>query len=373
MSTLHRYLFKDYLMNFFMSLAVTTLVLYLGSVMKGLDQISNGVAGGLLLQIFSLNIPNILTFSIPISTLVASVLLFGRLSVDGEITAMRSGGLGIWQIISPVVFCGVILSLICLVIHNEIAPESRYRLRSALLNVDQMDPIDLLDEGRFVRFPSLVFWISEKKGYDLKDVEIYELNDEGVTVQTLRAQTGKVIPYPEEKSMRVHLNEVQVLYPDEIHPEDLTRARVINMESYDFDLDFASLIRNNTPFRNIKDMRIKQLFTTVRHVDEYFPDLNGRRLEETRMKALVEIHKRLGLSMGCLSFALLGIPLGMTNRRKPSSKGIPIAVALVIIFYAFFIGSDSLRNFPWMFPDYLIWIPVICWQLTGIWLIQRIP
>ena len=145
------------------------------------------------------------------------------------------------------------------------------------------------------------------------------------------------------------------------------------MESYDFDLDYNELIRSNTPIRNIKDMRIGQLFSTVRLVEKYFPDLTPRRQEENRMRALVEIHKRLGLSMGCLSFTLLGIPLGMTNRRKQSNKGIPIGLGLVILFYAFFIATDSLRNFPWLFPDYFIWVPVMGWQLAGIWMIRKLP
>jgi lipopolysaccharide export LptBFGC system permease protein LptF len=138
-------------------------------------------------------------------------------------------------------------------------------------------------------------------------------------------------------------------------------------------VDYQSLISSRTPIRNIKDMRGKQLFATVRHVETYFPDMSPRRQEEARMKALVEIHKRIGLSMGCLSFVLLGIPLGMTNKRSSSNKGIPIGLGMVIVFYAFLIAIDSLRNFPWLFPDYLIWIPVIGWQLSGLWMIRKIP
>ena len=38
------------------------------------------------------NIPYTLSYSIPISVLFATLLLFGRLSADSELSAMKSGG-----------------------------------------------------------------------------------------------------------------------------------------------------------------------------------------------------------------------------------------------------------------------------------------
>jgi lipopolysaccharide export system permease protein len=358
-----------------MSLAVTTLVLYLGGIMRGLDYVSRGVPGGLLLLIFTLNVPYILTFSIPISTVVATLLLFGRLSVDEEFTAMRSGGLSTWQIISPVVLAGTLLSVFTMLIQYEIAPESRFARRRALVNVEELDPVDLLDEGRFVQFPTMDIYITEKNGHQLKEVEVIELNDpvNRQAVQTIRAKDGTVTLYPEEKLMRVQLNQVQVQHPDADHRGDLTLARIIDMDTYEFDVSYMELLDSDNITRNIKDMRARQLSAAIRDVDSHFPNLDPVRREKMRMRALIEYHKRIGLSMACLSFTLLGIPLGMTSRRKESNVGIIIGLGMVIVFYAFIVTADSLRNFPWLFPDYLIWIPIIGSQIVGVWMIRRIP
>lgn|GEM_PF-664171 len=373
MKTLHRYILRDFLVIFGMSLAVITLVLYLGAIMRGLDYVARGVPGSVLLMIFTYNIPYILTYSVPISTVVATLLLFNRISTDGEFTAMRSGGLSTWQIISPVILAGGVLSLLCLVIHYEIAPESRFARRKALVSVDELDPVDLLDEGRFVRFPGLDIYVTEKDGHHLEDVEVYKLNDEGEVVQTIRARDGDVILHPEDKLMRVELNQVQIQHPDADQPQDLTRAQVIDMRNYDFDVSYQELTDKSQVSRNIKDMRARQLVSAIRNVQDYFPRLSGFRLEEMRMKALVEAHKRVGLSMACLSFALLGIPLGMTSRRRESNAGIPVGVGMVIVFYAFIETASGLRNQPWLFPDYIIWVPVLASQLAGVFLIRRIP
>jgi lipopolysaccharide export LptBFGC system permease protein LptF len=371
--TVHRYLLKDFLVTFSMALSVMTLMLYMGSVMRGLDYVARGVPGGVLLKIFTLNMPYLLTFSIPISTVVATLLMFGRLSTDGEFTAMRAGGLSTWQIVSPIIFAGGIFTLLCLVIHYEIAPESRFARRTALVSVDELDPMDLLDEGRFVSFPGLEVWITRKRGNEIEDVEIYELDKDGKPTQTVRARDGVVRVLPDLKAMRVTLNDVQIQHPDPDDPQDLTKAHVIDMDAYAFNLDYAAMMKNNQPTRNIKDMRARQLLRVIRDVDHDFPNLPPPRKEEVRMKAIVETHKRLGLSMACLSFVLLGIPLGMTNPRKESHAGIPIGLSMVIVFYAFIMTADSLRYRPWLLPDYIIWIPVIASQLAGLWMIRKLP
>ena len=373
MQTVQRYILRDFLVNFGMALAVITMVLYLGAIMRGLDYVARGVPGLKLLQIFTLNVPYILSFSIPISTVVGTLLLFGRLSIDGEFTAMRSGGLSTWQIISPVVFAGAALSILCLVLQYEISPESRFARKKALMTLSELDPVDLLDEGRFVRFPNLEIYITDKEDHFLQDVEIYQLNDDGETIQTIRANTGEVKLYEEQKLMRVSLDTVQVQYPDREAPEDLTRARVIDMQTYDFNIDYREMLRNNAPTRAIKDMRGSMLVDAIRNPEVYFPKVDPRRQERNRMKALVEFHKRVGMSMACLSFTLMGIPLGMTSHRKESHSGIPIGLGMVIIFYTFIEVASSLRDVPSLFPDYIIWIPVIVSQIVGYLLIRRIP
>jgi lipopolysaccharide export LptBFGC system permease protein LptF len=370
---LHRYILKDFLMTFGMALAVMTMILYLGGIMKSLDYVARGVPGSVLVKIFTLNIPYILTFSIPISAMVATLLQFGRLSMDGEFTAMRAGGMSTWQIISPVVMAAVGLSFLCLIIQYEIAPESKFAQRVALVSVDELNPLDLLDEGRHVRFPGLTIWISRRDGNLIYDVDVYELDNEGNSVQTIRAKDGVIKEYPDQKFMRVTLNDVQVQHPDQNDPRDLTKAHIIDMDSYAFNLDYKKLLNNKKPTRNIGDMRISQLITVIRDVDKDFPNLPERRREETRMRALVDMQKRIGLSIACLSFVLIAIPLGYTDRRKESNTGIPIGLGLVVIFYVFITVADSLRKLPWLFPDLIIWIPIIGLQIMGALKIRKLP
>ena len=373
MNTLHRYIMKDFLTIFGMSMLVTTLVLYLGSVMKALDYIAQGVPGTVLIKVFTLNVPYILTMSIPISCLVGCLLLFNRLSMDGEFTAMRSGGLGTMQIISPVLLCGCLLTVLCLWIHYQLAPESRFNLRKALNNVSEINPMDLLEEGRFVEFPTLAIWVNEKRGNHIDDVEIHERNSKGELLQIINAQSGDITNLPELREMRVRLNNVQVQHGDPSDPKGFLNAKVVDMEAYDFDLNYDDLIRNDKLNRNIKDMQMMQLLAVIQGEDDIYTDLDPVKREKIRMRALVTTHSRLGLSLACISFIMLGIPLGMNSSRGESNSGIPIGLSMILIFYAFSTMADTLRYSPWLLPDYIIWIPVLSMQIVGALLIRKLP
>ena len=87
---LNRYLLIDFLKSFFLAVAVLTFVMYVGATVQAIDYMSRGISGALIMKIFALNIPFTLSFVIPISVLTTVLLHFGRLSADGEITAMKS-------------------------------------------------------------------------------------------------------------------------------------------------------------------------------------------------------------------------------------------------------------------------------------------
>ena len=90
---IQRYIGGQLLKTFLISLGVFTFILFMGNVIRILDMLERGVAGGLLLKLFLSFLPYLLVFSIPMSVLTACLLVFGRLSADNEITAMRACGL----------------------------------------------------------------------------------------------------------------------------------------------------------------------------------------------------------------------------------------------------------------------------------------
>ncbi len=369
MRVLNRYLLSDYLVMFVMTLLVFTFVMCVGAVIQAIDYIARGVSPWIILRAFTYNIPYILTFSIPMSAMTTVLLLFGRLSLDGEITAMRASGLSMWQIISPIIFVSIILSSICVWLNITVAPNAHWARRQALVNLGIEDPISLLEPGRFIRdFPGLMVYVGGKQQNDITDVIVYEVGPDGVS-RSVRARSGS-LSMPSENMMLIDLYDVRIDQPDDAYPDDPSRTRTIHAQHYPVPLDFSRLMRSGNISKTKSSMTLGELTTAIRNIRELYPQLEGLELRQARMGYLVEANERLALSLSCFAFTLLGIPLGMKSRRRESSVGIGISLLVVFVFYFFIIIADALVRHPHLHPDVIVWIPVVLGEVLGFFLIK---
>jgi lipopolysaccharide export system permease protein len=373
---LNRYFLVDFLSIFILTVLVFTFVMYLGGMIKAIDLMSQGISGKIILQIFAYQIPYILTFTIPMSTLTATLLLFGRLSIDGEITALRACGLSLSQIVSPVLLLAVLLTLVCVWINWEASPKSHWARRQALVDIKKIDPIDLLDEGRYVTgFPGLEIFVKQKKGENLKDVHVREMKN-GIRLRSIRAQEGDIKVDKEALVMTINLRRVMITQYDPEDPKNLTKARTFPSEFFIKEFPYGEMLANKKITKKTKDKTFTELMDTIKHTAKYFPVLvEEDRLEDLsrkRTQAMVEASKRIAFSIACFSFALLGIPLGMRSRRKESSVGIGVSLILVFTFYLFVVIANALTAYPRLLPDLIVWIPIIVSQVAGFWMLRRI-
>ncbi|HMP74437.1 MAG TPA: LptF/LptG family permease [Kiritimatiellia bacterium] len=372
MRVLGRYLSADYLVIFTMTVLIFTFVMCIGVLVRAIDYAAMGVSAGFIGRLFLYNIPYMLSFTIPMGVLTAVLLLFGRLSLDGELTAMKACGLTIWQIVAPVVILSVVATLACLYINAHLAPVSKHLARELIRNVGAEEPVHLLEPGRFVRdFPGLLVFVSERKGNELTDVVVYEMDDAG-PVRHVRAARGTIRVLAEERAMEVDLFDVRIDQREKSDAGAAGRSHYINAEHYPVRLDFSRMSRRPAS-KKASDMTLAELQSNIRNIQAKFPELMEEDLlERERMKMVVEVNKRLALSLSCFAFALLGIPLGMQSRRKESSAGIGIALMLVFLFYLFIVTANALVGYPGLRPDLIVWVPVFGAEIGGFLLLRRV-
>ena len=246
MRILHRYIARDYLVMLGLSVAIFTFVLSIGSLVKVIDLMTRGVDAGVIIRYFLLNFPYILQYTVPMSSLTAVLLLFQRLSLDGEITAMKSGGLSLWQIVSPVVMFGIGLSLLGMVLSNELSPRSRYAQRFVQQDVKDLDPTALIEPGRHIYdFPDTVLFVGKRSGDNLSDVEIKELTRDGELKREIRARSGRLLRNLGEYQFQIDLFDVRIEEVDRSDPRDLGRRRVIVAANYPKRIDLRDLSKKS--------------------------------------------------------------------------------------------------------------------------------
>ncbi|MEM7393939.1 MAG: LptF/LptG family permease [Verrucomicrobiota bacterium] len=374
MRILQRYLIVDYLTIFGLALTVFTFVMSLGVVFKAMDYLASGLKAIIILKVFGFNLPYLLMFTIPMSALCAVLLMFTRLSMDGEITAMRASGMSIGQIIAPIIVISIILSFLCIYINSELAPKSHFARKQAIANVGIDDPVSLLEEGRFVReFKGMLIYVGKKDGNKVENVIMYELDSKGRTVQRVRSKTATIMKGEEEHTFNLMLDGgVWMDRPDKRDPLNPNKAEPFFAEDYLKIMDYSELLRGGRVRKKVKDMTFMQLVAAIRNVREAFPNIEDEDVERQRMSMVVEANKRLAMSISCFAFTLLGIPLGMRSRRKESSIGIGISLLLVFFFYFFIALAESLIGRPHLRPDLIVWMPVAISEVLGFYLIYRL-
>ncbi len=368
---LNHHLLREFIRGFLLTVTVLTLVMYVGATVQAIDYMSRGISGTLILRIFALNVPFTLSFVIPVSVLTTVLLQFGRLSADGEITALKACGVSLWQIAAPIVLCALLLSALCLFINAEIAPRSHYLRYKMLRELGEVNPLALLEEGRFISdFPGVKIYVGTKSGARLEDIVLYQFGEAGARAE-IRARVGQVTCDFNRQVMNIRLDQARLTEYDQRDPNNLANARTLTAESYPVTLDLRNLLNKGTFIKKPASLSLDELLRAIQNVRQTFPDLLEPGVPRMRIKLAVEASKRLALALSCFSFAMLGIPLGIRAHRKESSLGIGIALALLFVYYLFIIVADSLLDRPDWRPDLIPWIPVLGGQLLGGFLLHR--
>lgn len=287
----------------------------------------------LILKILFYSLPFLLTFIIPMSVLLASLLTFGKLSFDNEIMAMRASGVSLLKILRPLLVVIAALCLFSLILSDKISSVSHYNSRCVLTQIGIESPEAALEEGTFIKkFKNFVIFIYEIDKNKLKGIRIYQ-PQEGRPTRTIIAQKGELISIPEKSVIKLKLIQGTSDEPD---PKDPAKLYKLNFKTYDLPLNIQGMRNPETLGKKPKDMSIKELRDEI------------NQLGEEGIKATyplsAEIHNKIALALSSIPFLLIGIPLGITTRRTEKSVGFGISLGLMTLYWLLLIAGNALAQ-----------------------------
>ena len=261
MKTLNKYLFNQSLIPFVLSVGVITTVLFLQFLIRAVDRfLGKGLDALTIFEYLYLNLAWIIALSVPMSLLISSVMTFGRMAQQNEITALKSAGVSLYNIIKPALWFGTFVAVGLCIFNNFILPEMNYNARLLARDIYKKKPELSIEPGYFVdMIPQYTMIVKEMDGKDFKDVKIFSKNKESEQT-TIYANAG---------SLSSNGNIITIdLMDGEIHEIDLSDYdyyRKIRFKTHQITISMDELMLNRTTESNRTDreMRVPQMINEI--------------------------------------------------------------------------------------------------------------
>jgi LPS export ABC transporter permease LptF len=367
MKIIDRYIGVSVIATAFFGVVVLSLVLVLGNLFKQLlDVLINNpdVPIATVLAFMALVLPFSLTFTIPWGFLTALLLVFGRVSADNELVALKSNGVSVPRICIAVFVLAVVLSGICFWINIEVAPRAEQQMTKTIVDIATRNPSALFRADQVVdQFPDRRVYVGSKEGDRLKNLIVFELNENNEPIKMVYAKEGELTPDPANTRLLLKLFQARFEERDKQDPRELTKIRQgIEVNEGVFPISLEEFYKEYLSGRRLSSYTLPELI-------EY---LKGLTAGEEQLRATVEFHKRFAASLACVAFALIAVPLGITAHRKETSVGFALSLIIAFTYFFFIIMADTFRGDAWAHPTILIWVPNILFITLGSFLFWRL-
>ncbi|MBI9077647.1 MAG: LPS export ABC transporter permease LptF [Desulfatibacillum sp.] len=318
-----KYMVGEMLPPFGVTLLVFALIFLMTRMLQLTDYVVNfrvGLGHVLLLLLYSM--PFFLIFVIPMSTMMAVLLTFLRMSSDNEITALKAAGWSLYNLLPPVlVFCTA-AALLTASMSFLALPWGRLAARELLVEVARKNVEVGLKERTFERtFKNVVLYVGavDAESRTLHHVFIEDRRNNELS-STIMASSGKIVPSTKKDIWELRLKDGVVVRADQKNQSMFT----VGFESYDFTLNLASALGPSAKDKDEEEMYFNELLTFVKRYNKQ---------DDRYFLALLEVHKKFSIPFSCLALGLAAIPLGMVSRSARRSFGVALGLGLFLLYY----------------------------------------
>jgi lipopolysaccharide export system permease protein len=358
---LQGYVLRELIPPFVLSMMVFTFILLAGKIMRLVEMVVDwGVnpleAGQFILFI----IPSFLGFTIPMAVLLAVLVGFGRLSADGELTAMKSAGISLYQLLRPVIAFSLFAFAISLHFMLYGLPWGTTGFRELLFAVARKRAdLGIREQVFNDSFKGLVIYVNhlERQTGRLEGILISDARDLKEPA-TIVAKQGRIYADPKSLTMGI------ILQDGSIHKMDSDKGATdtLQFERYHLRLEpeekFSERQRAKRKFEQMYPMELWQ-------------KANSSELEELqRQKASTVLHEKIAIPLACLILGILAIPLGIMWSASGRFQGFILGAIVIMAYYALLLMGETLSNSGSIPPFPSVWIPNILFGGLALYLLR---
>lgn len=376
MKLLDRYVTRQLLITATFAVSILSVVLVLGDALKRLLSllVDRNVPLEFILTFLAYILPFSLTFTIPWGFLTAVLLVFGKMSAENELIALRSSGVSIPRICASVFVLAMVCVGVCLWINLDVAPTAKVRMNDTAYEIATNNPLAMFASDKVIdEFPGKRIYVEQNDGPELHNILVYEMNEESVPMRVVYARRGVLKTDHEHNQLLLNLFDARFEERDEKDPSDLTRIRQgATVQETTFPISLEELQEKNRKRKGLGSMTLDELQKRIHQQQVAGENPDKKQSQGDLSEARTEVSKRFSLSLASLAFALIGVPLAITAHRKETSAGFVLSLAVAFVYFFFIILADTVHNNPKAHPELLVWTPNVLFMALGIWLFYRL-
>ncbi|MEN8121952.1 MAG: LptF/LptG family permease [Bacteroidota bacterium] len=270
---LHLLVFKSYIgpliLTFFISefvLMMHFLWLYIG------DLVGKGLEWSIISELLLYASAGLVPLALPLAILLASIMTFGNMGEHFELTAMKSAGISLQKIMTPLIILSVIISIGAFFFSNNVLPYTNLKTGSLLYDVSHQRPELNIKPGIFnkdiegysikikeknpdspMMYGFMIYDHSEKRGnptVSLADSGKMEITDD-LKYMIVTLYHGRTYEELKEKTRR------NKKYPE--HNDEFEKQTIIfELASSDLERTDEALFKHNYQMKNLNELASSQ-------------------------------------------------------------------------------------------------------------------
>lgn len=316
-----------------------------------LDDIAHFAALGAPLSYILLftffQIPYILPIALPISCLIAALILVQRLSSSHELTALRACGFSIKNILMPILLAAALLSFCNFWMVSEIATRSHLTTNLLKNDMRSINPLLLLNNKHLMRLKGIYFdgLGPSKVGESASQVVLVVPNSHQ---QRLNLLVADLLRSTSEVFIGQGVTFVSSL--DAAQEDGYDHLLIENMEeSITSTEDFSQLLQKkvwtvNNDYLSTKLLLIRieeQKMALKKGEDEHLDRAQIKQLKAAFNRSRSEITRRVSMALAPFTFTLMGAAFGINISRRKSRKLIYLPIILTTFFLTAFFTAKA--------------------------------
>ena len=208
MKKLDKLILGSFIGPFLLTFIVVDFILLTVNMLKYFDEIfGKGLAFGVYMELISYFVVSISPMALPLAVLLSSLMTFGNLGENFELTAIKSSGISLLRALLPIGIFVVVLTFFAFLSNNYLVPKVNLKTFSLLWDIRMKSPALDIKEGVFYNgIPNYSIKVNRKLDeVRLMDILIYDHTSGTGNNTVITADSGRMEPFFNDRYMTLVL------------------------------------------------------------------------------------------------------------------------------------------------------------------------